>query len=367
MKITIIIPCFNHGHYLSDCLHSIYSQSNPNWEAIIVNDGSTDDSEEIANEWISKDKRFALINKSNRGLSSARNSGILKANGNILLFLDSDDCILPEMCDVILKYSNIHKNIKIFQSGYRYIYGSNKEILRVIHPLIRKTLFPDILMQNFGPLHSFFFRREVFDNVSYFETSLKSAEDWDFLIRVMKSGINDIYVFDKVLVDYRIDDNSMSRNAFRMYEALKTASLSAVKFDSRLSASLPFNIDYEISPINSVKRNLLLCLGVSITQGRIDESVQLFNEENKKFNFNIALDDYTSMCSYLSFRYRKSEDDLLRIEKVIIPNFISYFNKLGFNESQVNSVMKLIFDSHYKIQRKKKWKILSPLINLFNS
>ncbi len=365
--LSFIIPCFNHGHYLSDCLNSIYCQSNPNWEAIIVNDGSTDDSLTIVNEWLIKDNRFSLINKPNGGLSSARNGGILIAKGDLICFLDSDDLVLPEMCNLVLNYKRENEEINIFQSGYRYIYGTNKDVLRVVQPEIRKKLLPDILTQNFGPIHSFFFSREVFNQVNYFDTSLMSAEDWDFLIRVMKSGINDIYVIDKVLVDYRIDDNSMSRNAFRMYEALKTVSLSAVKFDCRLSASLPFNIDYEISPINSIKRNLLLCLGVSITQGRIDESVQLFNVENQKFNFKIDLVDYKIMCSYLSFRYRKNDDDLLRIEKVVIPNFISYFNKLGFNDSQVKSLMKLIFDSFYKIQGKKKWKFLSPLINLFNS
>jgi glycosyltransferase involved in cell wall biosynthesis len=365
--LSFIIPCFNHGHYLSDCLNSIYSQSNPNWEAIIVNDGSTDDSLTIINEWLTKDNRFSLINKPNGGLSSARNAGILQVKGNLICFLDSDDLVLPEMCNLVLNYKIENEEINIFQSGYRYIYGVYKDVLRVVQPEIRTTLLPDVLTQNFGPIHSFIFSRKVFDQVNYFDTSLKSAEDWDFLIRVVKSGINDIYVIDKVLVDYRIDDNSMSRNAFRMYEALKTVSFSAVKFDTRLSVSFPFNIDYEISPINSIKRNLLLCLGVSITQGRIDESIQLFNVENQKFNFKIDLVDYKIMCSYLSFRYRKNDDDLLRIKKVVIPNFIIFFNKLGFIDSQVNSVMKLIFDSFYKIQRKKKWKYLSPLINLFNS
>jgi glycosyltransferase involved in cell wall biosynthesis len=364
--LSFIIPCFNHAHYLPDCLNSIYSQSNPNWEAIIVDDGSTDDSLSFIRKWVAKDNRFSFIHKSNGGLSSARNEGLLKAEGNVLCFLDSDDRILPGMCDIILKSINDHKNINIFQSAYRYIYGTNKDVLRVVQPEIRKTLLPDILTHNFGPIHSFFFRREVFNHVNYFDTSLKSAEDWDFLIRVMKAGINDIYFIDKVLVDYRIDDNSMSRNAFRMYEALKTVSLSAVKFDNRLSEKLRLNIDYEISPLNSIKRNLLLCLGVSVTQGRIDESVYLFNEENQKYNFKIDLVDYSTMCSYLSFRYRKCEDDLLRIENVVIPNFRLFFKKLAFNDIQVNSVIKLIFDSFYKIQRKKKWKFLSHLANLCN-
>jgi glycosyltransferase involved in cell wall biosynthesis len=365
--ISFVIPCFNHGHYLSDCLNSIHLQSNPNWEAIIVNDGSTDDSLTIINKWVAKDNRFSLINKLNGGLSSARNEGILNAKGNLFCFLDSDDLILPDMCEIMLKCIIEQENINIFQYGYRYIHGINKDVLRVVHPEIRKSLLPEILTHNFGPIHSFIFRREVLDHVNYFDTSLKSSEDWDFLIRVMKSGINDIHVIDNVLVDYRIDDNSMSRDAFRMYDSLKTVSFSAVKFDSRISDLYPFNIDYKISPLNSIKHNLILCLGISITQGSIDESVQLFNEEKQKYNLDLDLSDYSKMCSYLSFRYRKNDNDLLRIEKVVIPNFILFFNKLGFNNRQNKSVIKLIFDSFYKLQRKKKWKVLSPLINYFYS
>lgn len=365
--MSFIIPCFNHGHYLSDCLNSIYLQSNSNWEAIIVNDGSTDDSLIIIKKWVVKDNRFSFINKENEGLSAARNDGILKAKGNVFCFLDSDDLILPHMCEIILNCVNEHKNKYIFQSAYRYIQGDNKDVLRVVHPLIRKTLLPDILTHNFGPIHSFSFRREVFDHINYFDTSLNSAEDWDFLIRVVKSGIIDIHVINEVLVDYRIDDNSMSRNAFRMYEALKTVSFSAVKYDRRISENSPFNLDYLISPLITVKRNLLLCLGVSITQGKIDESVQLYTVEKKNYEFKFDLFDYSTMCSYLSFRYRKNDNDLLWIEKVVIPNFILFFYKLGFNDLQVKSVIILIFNSFYKIQRKKKWKLFSLFVNIINS
>ena len=100
---------------------------------------------------------------------------------------------------------------------------------------------------------------------------------------------------------------------------------------------------------------------------RIDESIQLFNKEKLQFNFKFDLVDYSRMCSYLSFRYRKNNNDLLWIEKVVIPNFILFFKKIGFNDIQVNSVINLIFDSFFKIQRKQKWKILSPIVNLFNS
>jgi len=120
--ISFIIPCFNHGHYLSDCLNSIYIQSNPNWEAIIVNDGSTDDSLTIINKWVAKDNRFSLINKLNGGLSSARNEAILIAKGNLFCFLDSDDLILPGMCEIIFNCNNEHENLNIFQYGYRYIH-----------------------------------------------------------------------------------------------------------------------------------------------------------------------------------------------------------------------------------------------------
>ena len=92
-KISVIVPVYNTGKYLSKCLNSILNQTLKEIEVIVVNDGSKDDSQEIIDEFVSKDSRLVSIQKENGGLSDARNAGIDKAKGEFIAFVDSDDYI----------------------------------------------------------------------------------------------------------------------------------------------------------------------------------------------------------------------------------------------------------------------------------
>lgn len=105
-EISIIVPVYNVEKYLEKCINSILNQSFEDFEIIIVNDGSTDSSGEIANSLLTRDNRIKVINKENGGLSTARNAGLDVANGNYIGFIDSDDTISPQM------YERLYKNIK---------------------------------------------------------------------------------------------------------------------------------------------------------------------------------------------------------------------------------------------------------------
>ena len=94
-KISVIIPVFNTHLYLEQCLKSVSEQTFTDWEALVVNDGSTDDSALIINKWIERDSRFHILSQPNSGLSAARNTGLKHANGKYIFFLDSDDFLSP--------------------------------------------------------------------------------------------------------------------------------------------------------------------------------------------------------------------------------------------------------------------------------
>lgn len=104
-KISIIVPVYNCEKYLERCLDSIINQTFRNWECILVDDGSTDRSGKILDEYAEKDDRFAVFHKSNKGVSSARNYGMLKCKGDWVTFVDSDDWVengwLKEFDDII--------------------------------------------------------------------------------------------------------------------------------------------------------------------------------------------------------------------------------------------------------------------------
>jgi glycosyltransferase involved in cell wall biosynthesis len=91
VNITVIVPCYNQAAYLDEALQSVLNQTYLYWECIIVNDGSTDQSEVKAKEWTEKDHRFKYFYQKNSGLCSARNFGIKKAQGEFILPLDADD------------------------------------------------------------------------------------------------------------------------------------------------------------------------------------------------------------------------------------------------------------------------------------
>lgn len=92
-KVTIIIPVYNVEKYLEKCLNSVICQTLKDIEIICVNDGSTDNSQQILKEYAQKDERIKIVDKKNGGLSSARNAGLDAATGEYCYFLDSDDWI----------------------------------------------------------------------------------------------------------------------------------------------------------------------------------------------------------------------------------------------------------------------------------
>lgn len=102
--ISVIVPVFNVEEYLEECLDSIQCQTYKNLEVILVNDGSTDHSQEICKRYCKQDPRFHLINQANKGLSGARNRGMTESRGEFITFVDSDDVIKDDMLEQLLKH-----------------------------------------------------------------------------------------------------------------------------------------------------------------------------------------------------------------------------------------------------------------------
>ena len=104
MKISIIIPVYNVENYLAECLNSVVNQTYRNIEIIIVNDGSTDNSFSIIQQYQLQDERIKIINQENQGLSAARNAGMKVASGEYLWFVDSDDYVAINACEEFVKH-----------------------------------------------------------------------------------------------------------------------------------------------------------------------------------------------------------------------------------------------------------------------
>lgn len=125
-KVSIIVPVYQVKKYLSQCIESILNQTFTDFELILVDDGSTDGSEKMCDQYAKADDRILVIHKKNGGLSEARNRGIDAASGEYLLFVDSDDYIEPNMLECLYRnLLQVHADIAV--CNFTYVFDSNKE------------------------------------------------------------------------------------------------------------------------------------------------------------------------------------------------------------------------------------------------
>ena len=117
-RVSIIIPVYNVKKYLPECLDSVLNQSYKNLEIILVDDGSTDGSEKIVDEYKKKDQRIVVVHQKNQGQSGARNTGVKKATGDFVSFIDGDDQIKPSFIKELIK--SIEQNGSLAVCGMEY-------------------------------------------------------------------------------------------------------------------------------------------------------------------------------------------------------------------------------------------------------
>ncbi len=211
--ISVIVPCYNQGEFLYDCVASIKEATKKAIEIIVINDGSTDGSTLAEFQRISEDPTIHLIHQSNAGLAAARNAGIKIARGCYIQLLDADDMICPGKIDIQIKHI-IENDTDISISNYTTCdKGRNNYILGHGIEGFSFTV-EDILFKwerGFSiPIHSALFRREIFESVR-FGDELKAKEDWFFWATTFHRGFRAAFL-NLPLAIYRIHGNNMTRN-----------------------------------------------------------------------------------------------------------------------------------------------------------
>ena len=221
--ISIIIPIYNTDQYLRQCLDSIINQSYKNFEVLLINDGSVDDSADICKEYVERDSRFRYFEKENRGVSSARNLGLKNANGDYITFIDSDDWVDSNYLEV-LKYTLEENDSDVAvaslrtlaEDGVFYIktVNSRKAEMLDFGTLSRNDfleIYPKLinLVQDFHCVAFKLFKRNLVKDL-FFDESLKYAEDMDFFYRLYLR-MNRIAYKRKDIYIYRVHRSSVSK------------------------------------------------------------------------------------------------------------------------------------------------------------
>lgn len=185
--ISIVVPVYNTGRYLAESLESILAQTYEDWEAVLVNDGSTDDSAEIIQAYCAADDRFRAVSQENQGVSAARNTGIGKTHGEYIVFWDSDDIFPPNALEVL------HSTIT--EKGADLVSGAVTEesFFRTVTPKGARFLaekddidkYDRNLMYTLSVCNKMFRAEIIKDNGLYFNR-IRFLEDGDFLMRYIE-------------------------------------------------------------------------------------------------------------------------------------------------------------------------------------
>lgn len=177
-EISIILPTYNRAKYLSDCINSAIAQTFPNWELIIVDDGSNDNTFEIVEPFVQKFDNIRYLKHKNRKPGYSRNAGIQASFGNYITFLDSDDQYKPEHLQSRLEYMKSHPEIDLIEGG---LYSEDEELF--VPDYFQRDKLISIKYCVFGA--TFFGKRHVFFDLKGFN-NLDFGEDTDFWYRAEK-------------------------------------------------------------------------------------------------------------------------------------------------------------------------------------
>lgn len=265
--VSVVIPAHNAATTITDTLESVCIQTFSNWEAIIVNDGSNDETAAIATSFAEQDSRIRLVSQLQMGVSAARNTGINLAKFDWLLFLDSDDWILPSHLEHLTTILASDPKLDAAHCGWVRV-TSERQQYGPVFSSPSGDLFAVLTQNCTFPIHTCIVRRSLVQAVGSFNPMLRTYEDWDLWQRIARTGA----IFggtSELLAQYRIRVKSSSTNALQVFiDGLEVLTQGYVP-DSRVQNPHPDHAQGQsIDKLLSTKLDhLCQCAGLAIGSG----------------------------------------------------------------------------------------------------
>lgn len=212
MKVSVIIPTYNSAKYVTEAIDSVLAQTYKNYEIIVIDDGSTDNTKELLKSY---KKKIKYIYQENKGQAWARNTGIKKAKGELIAFLDADDVWLAKKLELQVPLFK-DKEIGLVY-GDIALFG-DKTNLKLIHnnDFKRGYIFKDLIKDNFICISTTIIRKDVLDMVGLFNSKIRYVEDLELWLRVVYKNKID-YTPEKV-VKYRVHPGNVSRDYEKQFK-----------------------------------------------------------------------------------------------------------------------------------------------------
>jgi SAM-dependent methyltransferase len=227
----VIIPAYNAESTLAETLASLQRQTRDDWEAIVIDDGSTDATLTVARHVGAADARVRVVAQEHGGESAARNTGLSQARGEWLVFLDSDDWLLPRYLEAMTDAAE-GESCDVLHCGWQAVgrHGGHGP-MRFGPP--DPDLFPPLAQSNCLVIHTCLTRRSVSDAIGLFDTHLVTCADWDFWQRAARSGYR-FRLVPEVLAAYRLRPNSAGTQARQLLRDAMTVIARGHGVDSRV-------------------------------------------------------------------------------------------------------------------------------------
>lgn len=280
--LSIIVPVYNVSRYLSGCIESILSQDFQDFELILVDDGSVDDSGKICDEYAGKDNRILVLHQQNGGVSSARNAGIENASGKYIAFVDADDTIEPNMYSTMVTKAEQSGSDYVI-CGIKILFANNTEDIHYSLPenvlmnrdsVIKVLLYSIYSNENIinSPCNKLY-RLDLIRNNQIRFLKRRRAEDWLFNIRYLENSQSALYINEPLYNYVRNNESVMSRVLPEQYEIWKENA----QIRKEIAERYQMVVDWK-----EVNKNFLM--------GVIPWIVAMY-KQTKDFNFNSVLED----------------------------------------------------------------------------
>lgn len=295
--ISIIIPTYNRANLIGKSINSVLNQTFKDFEIIIVDDGSTDNTENIVKNF--DDRRIRYIkNKRNKGACAARNAGIKIAKGKYIAFQDSDDEWLPEKLEKQIKFFRTAKSkIGIVYTAYWQIKNGNKIYMPPKRVKQRNgNIYKELLKSSFIGNQTILLKKECFKKSGVFDENLPRLQDWDLVLRLAK--YYDFKFIDDPLVLYHYNSDSISTNYKMFSTAIERMIIKHFK-----------NSNNKLVAKHYFRTGTMLCLCGALKEGR-----NYFIKSIKLNPLNISLVAFS--LSFLGQKYfSKFENIYIRIRE----------------------------------------------------
>jgi glycosyltransferase involved in cell wall biosynthesis len=213
-SVSVVIPCFNQGRYLREALDSVFAQTHPPDEVVVVDDGSTDSTAAIAGAY----PAVRYVRQSNRGLARARNRGLRETTGDHVVMLDADDRLLPEALASGVSELAVRPDHAFVFGRCERIDARGRRLPTVAPPPIEGDYYQAFLRHNhvWTPAVAMF-RRSVCGPLLQFDPAVGPAADYDLYLRLARQ--RRVYGHGRLVAEYRLHDASMSRDPAVMLQA----------------------------------------------------------------------------------------------------------------------------------------------------